>query len=226
MYKNSILLIIVSYFSINCHAQFITVRYKEETLNISDIPEEYIVKRDIEAEQLDSLISLDELKSKISKLEKLTKFSLPLHPTATIKLNSLYGYRIHPIEKKKKFHYGIDISTKRSLVYSILPGIVYRKGYDAKGYGNFVEIKTDTLIVIYAHLSKIQDLKLKQPIEAGDCIGISGSTGNSTGDHLHVGVKYKNNHVDPQPLLHFIYGLYKDVWANDSVLSAQIIATK
>lgn len=89
---------------------------------------------------------------------------------------------------KVKYHHGIDIvgkSNKR--VLSITSGVVKRAQYQS-GYGNYVWVKADDGHgIIYGHLSKTL-VKVNQRVTAGTQIGIEGSTGHSTGSHLHLGV--------------------------------------
>lgn len=104
-------------------------------------------------------------------------------PTKTpYMITSVYGYRWG------KLHAGIDISGTGygSPIYAIKDGIVDETGYES-GYGNFIVIKHETYYSIYAHLSKIY-VKKGQTVKGGFKIGAMGSTGRSTGTHLHLGL--------------------------------------
>lgn len=122
----------------------------------------------------------------------------PLRNSLTI--TSDYGTRVHPILKKRHFHYGIDLRGKYKNVYSVLPGIVSKVGYDKK-LGIFVEVSHDNgLKTIYGHLSKFFVLE-ETIINMNKPIGVTGSTGRSTAPHLHFAVKFKNKFINPKHLL-------------------------
>lgn len=101
-----------------------------------------------------------------------------------------YGWRIHPTKKTKKFHYGVDYGCSKVPVYALESGTVYKKGYQAGGAGNYVYVKYPRLgvAVAYFHLSSIA-VKQGQAVSRGTRIGIAGTTGASTGVHLHIGVR-------------------------------------
>lgn len=110
-----------------------------------------------------------------------------------------FGYRIHPILKKKLFHSGLDLACYMNTdIVAPADGKVewVRTGYNG-GYGNELMIdhgfgyKTR-----YAHLNKIL-VKRGDVVVRGDKIGLVGSTGRSTGPHLHYEVIYKGKPVDP-----------------------------
>ncbi len=84
---------------------------------------------------------------------------------------------------KRAFHYGIDFVTQNKKIYACAAGkvIVARPN---GGYGNNVMIEHKNLISVYGHLSQIL-VKEGQQVKEGDLIGIEGSTGKSTGSHLH-----------------------------------------
>lgn len=106
-------------------------------------------------------------------------------------ISSSYGNR------HGKMHTGIDLAANYgTLVYSWKAGTVIFAGYKGN-YGNFIEIEhNDGTVSRYAHLSKILVSK-GQYISKGQNIGKVGSTGNSTGNHLHFEVKVNGNFVNP-----------------------------
>jgi murein DD-endopeptidase MepM/ murein hydrolase activator NlpD len=125
-----------------------------------------------------------------------SRVSLPLKK---ITLTSLYGYRIHPILKTKMFHSGVDISARREVVYAIQDGKVEKTGYSPT-LGYYIFISHGRLTSVYGHLSYI-DVKAKEIVVAGEGIAITGSTGRSTGEHLHFTLKYDDKFIDPWPYL-------------------------
>lgn len=119
---------------------------------------------------------------------------VPGHTT----ISSPYGWRIHPVTGKKTFHDGIDIPAPQGTpVMSVSSGVVILAGANA-GYGNCVIVKDAQHEYLYGHLSRI-DVSVNQTIKPGDGIGAVGSTGVSTGPHLHFGVMdlARNEWIDP-----------------------------
>lgn len=104
--------------------------------------------------------------------------------------SSGYGWRIHPVKKTKKFHYGVDYACGKVPVYALESGTVYKRGYQAGGAGNYVYVKYPRLsvAVAYFHLTRIA-VKQGQSVGRGTRIGVAGTTGGSTGVHLHIGVR-------------------------------------
>lgn len=104
------------------------------------------------------------------------------------RISSLYGYRIHPITGKRRFHEGMDIAANYGNgVYAYTDGKVVEAGWDG-GYGNSILIDhANGLKTRYAHLSRLY-VQVGQRVKTGQRIGAVGSTGNSTGSHLHFEV--------------------------------------
>lgn len=113
------------------------------------------------------------------------------------RLTSRYAYRIHPITGVRQFHGGVDlvgINTDQGIgteVIAVRSGKVVRSRIvtdrnDATWqWGNYVAIAGDDGVTIYyCHLAQ-RNVKVGQRVNAGDCIGVEGSTGQSTGVHLH-----------------------------------------
>lgn len=123
-------------------------------------------------------------------------------PLDTLIVSSHYGYRNDPFTGKRKFHHGTDFLTNSDNVYSMMPGRVRKIGYN-KVLGNYIEIDHGDFRVTYAHLHTVIGEK-GDFVRAGQSIGISGSTGRSTGEHLHLSMRFKNKSVDPYPLVKYI----------------------
>ncbi len=120
-------------------------------------------------------------------------------PLKVTRIISKFGYRIHPITKKKKFHTGVDLRAKRKTkIYAPADGVVkYTRKQIKGGFGTTIKITHnygfDTL---YGHLNKIL-VKVGDVVKKGDLIALSGNTGKSTGPHLHYEVHYANKVVNP-----------------------------
>lgn len=117
-------------------------------------------------------------------------------PLKGFKLNSHYGIRLHPVTGERySFHKGIDIAGKNEVVVSLLPGIIDKIGYTSI-MGNYVAIRYGGYTVYYAHLSKIY-CSVAQVVPTGYPIGFTGSTGRTTGEHLHISVLRGGLSVNP-----------------------------
>ncbi len=118
-------------------------------------------------------------------------------PVAFSRVSSGYGMRFHPISGREKPHLGIDFAAPTGTsVRSVADGKVEYAGWK-NGYGNFIEIQhRDHKSTAYAHLSRI-GVRQGQRVNQGDLIGAVGSTGASTGPHLHFEYLLRNQHQDP-----------------------------
>lgn len=126
------------------------------------------------------------------KGEELVLASLPLEDFSLI---SEFGYRSDPFSGEMKFHRGIDLKTKRSKVLSMLHGTVLSVGNDPL-LGIFVKVKHGKYESIYGHLSQ-SHVAMGDHVLPGAILGISGSTGRATGDHLHLSIKKGKEYVNP-----------------------------
>lgn len=103
------------------------------------------------------------------------------------RISSEYGWRTHPISGERKFHNGIDIAGNNGFAVSAAnSGVVAHAGWMG-GYGNTVTIVHGDVTTLYAHLSSIS-VSPGQTVSRGTKIGNVGTTGNSTGPHLHFEV--------------------------------------
>lgn len=115
------------------------------------------------------------------------------------RITSPYGYRIHPILKRKKLHTGIDIGVPagKSIVAAGDGTVIHANWLG--GYGKVVMIDHGGgIVTLYAHNSKLI-VKDGAKVKKGDLIAKSGSTGMSTGPHLHFEVRKNGKYTDPIP---------------------------
>ncbi len=119
-------------------------------------------------------------------------------PTKSNHVTSTFGYR------RSRYHYGIDIGLSTGdTVRASFSGKIRIVDYEAKGYGRYVVIRHDNgLETVSAHLSKVL-VKENQDVKAGDPIGLGGSTGHSTGPHLHYEMRMMGNAFNPTKLIDF-----------------------
>ena len=125
--------------------------------------------------------------------------SLPLgHPLDSIRISENFGIRKHPITKRWNWHCGLDLAgTYRDTIYATGSGrIVKAKRY--RGYGRCVIIKhKGGYKSLYGHMNKLF-VKWNDEIKDGDPIGTVGSTGFSTGTHLHYEISRYKKYTDPK----------------------------
>lgn len=143
---------------------------------------------------------------------KVAMGALPAHG----RISSSYGYRRDPFGKRKwVFHHGLDIAARKgSPSFCMWPGIVVRAGWNGS-YGYMVEVYHGRQIFTrYAHLSRILTRR-GQFLNRGEILGLVGSTGRSTGPHLHFEIRYRKRSVDPLKylLLEYMAGKSKQAGA-------------
>lgn len=119
-------------------------------------------------------------------------------PLSSTPKTSGFGYRW------RRWHYGTDLDLDTGdPVYSAFDGIVRVRSYDRYGWGYYVLVRhKNGLETLYGHLSKYM-VEVGQEVKAGDIIGKGGSTGRSTGSHLHYEMRYKGLPFDPELVYDF-----------------------
>lgn len=126
-------------------------------------------------------------------------FTLTL-PAAAAEVTSPFGWRINPVTGEEEFHPGLDIAYEYGTpIGAMLPGrVVYAA--DFGGYGNCVILAHEGgYNTLYAHLAEITAV-CDTWVEGGDVIGYAGSTGLSTGPHLHLELWDNGEYSDPMYL--------------------------
>lgn len=139
--------------------------------------------------------------ARMSALERALEGVPQVVPASVQKITSTFGFRRDPFTGGGAMHKGIDFKgAVGSPIYAAAKGKVIFAGVKS-GYGNFVEVSHGNgLTTRYAHMSRI-DVKNGQKVEAGATLGGLGSTGRSTGPHLHFEVRIDNRAVNPRPFL-------------------------
>ena len=139
---------------------------------------------------------LDALENQLARRDALTASTPTVAPVRGL-FNSGFGSRTDPFTGSPAFHAGVDISTRwREPVLATGAGTVSRAGWSAD-YGNVVEIEHAAgLRTLYGHLDVILT-RAGQRVSRGDRIGLVGSTGRSTGPHLHYEVRRADRAVNP-----------------------------
>lgn len=139
----------------------------------------------------------------ISEYPDIYKYLPYGHPfdSKNYKLSSPFGYRNHPIEKQRKMHTGLDIACEYATnVRSTANGVVIFADYKG-GYGFCVDVEHKYgYMTRYGHLSYIF-CELGDTITKNDIVGFVGTSGSSTGDHLHYEIRKNTHPLDPMPYL-------------------------
>ena len=118
------------------------------------------------------------------------------------KITSGFGEREVTSKIMTKDHKGIDIAANQGTeIKSAIDGQVIEADNNSQ-YGNFIKIKNNDLITVYAHCEKLKVSK-EENIKKGDVIATVGSTGNSTGPHLHFEIRLSNRYIDPRFIIEF-----------------------
>lgn len=138
-------------------------------------------------------------------LDRITLVSDVCPPLESARVTSLFGYRKNPVTGKFTFHSGYDLAAASgSEIYAMLSGTVSTAKWD-DGYGNYLIIDhNDGTQTLYAHCSELIAQK-GDYVEKGEVVAKVGSTGNSTGPHLHVEFRQNGKRYDPEWVLGGMY---------------------
>lgn len=157
--------------------------------------------KDLEKKEDDMIALSNELTKKIKQLSSVTtKYAggvLSWPTPGYTRISSPYGFRIHPIYKVRKFHTGVDIDAPMgATIVAANSGKVILAGWNG-GYGNCIIIDHGGgLATLYGHQSKLL-VQVGDYVKKGDTIGKVGTTGLSTGPHLHFEVRKSGATTDP-----------------------------
>ncbi|WP_312598791.1 M23 family metallopeptidase, partial [Brevundimonas sp.] len=142
------------------------------------------------------------IKAEAEKAGPVTRQIVFTAPVRGYAINSVFGLRKLAIEAKARAHKGVDIAAPQGTsVFTAAEGHVLRTGYDAGGYGNFIEVRhPNGMTTLYGHLSRI-DVASGDRLTPAQRIGLVGSTGYSTGPHLHFEVRRDGAEVNPTKVM-------------------------
>jgi murein DD-endopeptidase MepM/ murein hydrolase activator NlpD len=140
--------------------------------------------------------------TRLDQLEQGTVAIPSTEPVRGTNFTSGYGVRSDPFRGRAAMHAGIDLAGPTGTpIYATADATVGRSEYNSGGYGNLVELEHGHGIQTrYGHLSKSL-VSAGQRVKRGDMIGLMGSTGRSTGSHLHYEVRIDGKAVNPVPFL-------------------------
>ncbi len=175
---------------------------------------QYLIKRGIKGFTIDDIGGNDQAATQLSQEETYALYDerledillgvafTPMGYPANYVVNSAFGYRGDPVRRGRvEFHPGIDFKGSRGdAVKSTADGIVIIAGW-FQGYGKCVRIRhKNNLETLYGHLSRV-NVKVGQMVNTGQIVGQVGSTGHSTGNHLHYEVRKNGKPINPRNFL-------------------------
>ncbi|MDP7039061.1 MAG: M23 family metallopeptidase [Myxococcota bacterium] len=129
------------------------------------------------------------------------KYILLQWPIEANAISSLYGHRVDPLDGHKRFHYGLDlVAVKGTVIGSAAAGDVVKIGHHG-GHGKRIILRhLGGYFSSYSHLSRI-DVREGDKVHMGQRIGAVGSSGRSTGPHLHLEIWHENKILNPLNIL-------------------------
>jgi murein DD-endopeptidase MepM/ murein hydrolase activator NlpD len=169
--------------------------YLQESIDVSDLLD---ALAQLEAGLQDKAEKLSAMESMLID-RTLREQTLPDGaPVAGAWVSSLFGFRSDPVTGKREFHQGIDLAGRPEMpIAAVAAGIVTWSGI-RYGYGNMVEISHGNgYLTRYAHNRK-NLVAVGERVEKGEIIALMGSSGRSTGTHVHFEVVRYGTHVDPR----------------------------
>lgn len=176
----------------------VTVENPTRTTNKAEVTPESITSEN--EKPVPDKVSLSSAGTK--KKEQVARYLSVCYPLSHIKINSPYGFRKDPFTGKRKFHNGIDLHARSAKVFAMMQGRVIAVGQD-KVSGKYVTLRHGNFTVSYCHLSQIS-VSQGQDVLSGDVVGITGNTGRSTGEHLHITIRQKGEYINPKIFFDYI----------------------
>jgi len=158
--------------------------------------------------QVKSFVAIENMVKNKEKLLAAIPSIQPISNRTLNRVSSGFGYRIDPVYKDRRLHPGLDFTAPIGTpIYAAADGVVKDAGFNTGGYGNRVVVNHGFgYETLYAHMVRIK-ARVGTKVKRGEVIGYVGSTGKSTGPHLHYEVHKNGIQLDP------IYFFYNDLTA-------------
>lgn len=180
--------------------------YKDEIYNLSgenflESGENFLESGDIsgEDELMTAVEGINQMAEDATYVKENYDFILPLKGVIT----SEFGCRVSNSEIVSSYHTGIDIAANSGTQILAMHDGTVTMAKNFSSYGNCIIIENGDLVSLYAHCLSL-NVKEGQNVKKGDFIGKVGMTGNATGPHLHLEVKYQGRYVNPKDVLGII----------------------
>lgn len=190
-------------------AQFHTVRYGHDRCKVEMVEDASgnvggkVTESRSDAMEIKAAVPSPSDDTAAKRKEWIGRYMSVSYPLRNIKVNSPYGVRRDPFTGKKSKHNGLDLHARDDEVFAMLDGQVVKTGQDRRS-GKYVVLRHGDYNVSYCHLSRVLASK-GTSVRPGEVVGITGSTGRSTGEHLHITVRYRKKYVNPFILLDAIH---------------------
>lgn len=184
--------------SIQSISTFTNVDPKDEAMDLDEIKDQDELTQVVNTMKDESSSLITEIEDELEYLD-----CLPDHLPVEGRISSGFGYRRHPITGLRSFHYGIDITANRGTpVEAAGSGVVVFSGWSG-GFGKVIIVSHGYgYETVYAHNNNLL-VKVGDVVKKGQVISKSGTTGNSTGPHLHFEIRIDGEAVDPTGVLRF-----------------------
>lgn len=204
MRKKIVALWVISCLAVsNAKAQFNTVSNNVCRYKVRKVKEKFLPPANNQVDSITANLPLQETESVDSKQKQwISSYSSITYPLKSIKITSPYGYRRDPFTGKLSWHNGLDLRAKNEPAYAMMDGIVEKIGYDNRS-GNYVTLRHGNFYISYCHLSSII-VRKGEYVYPGIIVGVTGNTGRSTGNHLHLTCKKDGKSFNPAILLNLI----------------------
>ena len=152
----------------------------------------------------DCVFDLDRIRLLSGHKQAVNGMCMPIQST---NLTSTFGYRVNPVTGVYAMHSGVDLGADwGEPIYAALDGVVIQ-AKNSSDYGNYVALDHgDGLVTLYAHCSQLL-VDVDERVEKGQVIALAGSTGRSTGPHLHFEVRVQGVRIDPSYYLPKLYAV-------------------
>lgn len=199
--------------SISVFAQFNTITQQSKYYNIKKISDNPVPEASIvtsgknslnksSADKNEPVPAIVQRSSDSLRQQYIDRYLSVSFPMKRLIVNSPFGQRKDPFTGKKRNHNGLDLHASSDEVYAILNGTVKKTGEDKRS-GKYIIIQYGEFLVSYCHLSRIW-IESGTQVKPGEVVGITGNTGRSTGEHLHITCKRNNKYVNPEILIQYI----------------------
>ena len=184
-------------------AQFNTVSNNVCRYKVRKVEEKFLLPANQPVDSIQANLLQQETDSVDSKQKQwISGYPSITYPLKSIKVTSPYGYRCDPFTGKQSWHNGLDLRAKNEPAYAMMDGIVEKIGYDNRS-GNYVTLRHGNFYISYCHLSSII-VRKGEYVYPGIIVGVTGNTGRSTGNHLHLTCKKDGKSFNPAILLNLI----------------------
>lgn len=187
----------------NAKAQFNTISDNACRYKVKKVEEKLLPPANNQVDSVTVNLPQQETESVDSKQKQwISGYPSITYPLKSIKVTSPYGYRCDPFTGKQSWHNGLDLRAKNEPAYAMMDGIVEKIGYDNRS-GNYVTLRHGNFYISYCHLSSII-VRKGEYVYPGIIVGVTGNTGRSTGNHLHLTCKKDGKSFNPAILLNLI----------------------